>query len=726
MGQSTATVTGHLIYPSAGPPTNAQVCMSLQNYKPNVPRIIGSGTIVSQTNWCISVSTVDGSFSVPLIRNDFIAPNGTFWHISYVWDNIQQSGADWLITSTPFNLDTQTPLSSTIPLGPATILTQSFLCSIPVASLTWVCTHNLNDPYVVVGDPYNSSNVRIFPDTLTRTDANTVTITWLSPQAGSTTIIHAGSLNIATNQPNAVITNPSSSQTVSQPFTTTGLDTAAGGFTSSGPTQLNGTTTAANPIVGSITGNAGTATIANGTTGISTLLCKSFENITCVDAANSQGWAGSDYGAWFNAAVAAANGGEVILAPSSTPVNVSTTMSVTAPVHIHGPGKAALKINCTMNADCMNVHMSPFTIYLTGTEIEGFSLIGQGTANANAVGVHWGDILDARFDDIGIDNFRGANSACSWGDNINGFSERNLFTHIDTGLAPGEQNGCTKDWKWTNTSNTALSSSFAHNHYAFNKYSIFDGQTAFSFEGGNHNGLSAFDFTGNISTGTTAIVGSVSGLTYTGGSSTFLDGNINVTAECTPPCSAGTLLKTVGAQNNVFIRSGVGFLDISGLLTTSFTGSVVRVLNDTFNGANAESVWIMGQSFSGPSNPYIFNPANPAASRQIAIRDPLGPAALAMHLNAATGLYQSKRGTSGCTTAAAIGGICATPITVTWTTSFPDTNYSAGCSAEGTPSNSPSPPYVATKANGSITVNYMAITAVAAAWPSVDCWAVHD
>lgn len=97
-----------------------------------------------------------------------------------------------------------------------------------------------------------------------------------------------------------------------------------------------------------------------------------------------------------------------------------------------------------------------------------------------------------------------------------------------------------------------------------------------------------------------------------------------------------------------------------------------------------------------------------------------------VNLNAVDGSYQSKRNVAGCTTAASIGGVCASPITVTWPTSFPNTNYSAGCSPIAAVTNLPSTPYIVSKANGSMVINYFAISAAAASWGTLDCWAIHD
>jgi hypothetical protein len=96
-------------------------------------------------------------------------------------------------------------------------------------------------------------------------------------------------------------------------------------------------------------------------------------------------------------------------------------------------------------------------------------------------------------------------------------------------------------------------------------------------------------------------------------------------------------------------------------------------------------------------------------------------------MNAGTGIYLSARGVTGCTTGATIGSTCTSPITVTWPGTFSGTNYSAGCGPSGAPSSGfPSGPYVVSKSANSMTVNYAALTNVAASWSAIDCWAIQD
>lgn len=103
------------------------------------------------------------------------------------------------------------------------------------------------------------------------------------------------------------------------------------------------------------------------------------------------------------------------------------------------------------------------------------------------------------------------------------------------------------------------------------------------------------------------------------------------------------------------------------------------------------------------------------------------PTTRGLSYNTTLGYYVSKRGTAGCTTAASIGGVCASPIVVTWPTPLPNTNYSVTCSGM-TPTNVPTNPYVVSsgKTTTTVTVNYFAITAAAASFATVDCNAVLD
>lgn len=78
----------------------------------------------------------------------------------------------------------------------------------------------------------------------------------------------------------------------------------------------------------------------------------------------------------------------------------------------------------------------------------------------------------------------------------------------------------------------------------------------------------------------------------------------------------------------------------------------------------------------------------------------------------------------GCATAAAVGATCDT--TITYTTSFADTNYTSICNGEGITSGVPVNGGVVTKAVGSLVFRTVAMTAAVAQYGNIDCMAWHD
>jgi hypothetical protein len=80
---------------------------------------------------------------------------------------------------------------------------------------------------------------------------------------------------------------------------------------------------------------------------------------------------------------------------------------------------------------------------------------------------------------------------------------------------------------------------------------------------------------------------------------------------------------------------------------------------------------------------------------------------------------------AGCTTGGSAGNLCASAITLTWSTAFADTTYRVVCTGYGVASGFPGPPFVVTKSTGSITINYAAVISGAAAYTDVDCEGIH-
>lgn len=241
MAHAQGVVTGHILLPSGAPPANGKICASLQNFKPQVPHVVGVGTIVSQTNFCVSSSPTDGSFSLPIHLNSAILPAQTFWRFDFMVNGIQQSSATYNVNVSPFNLDTAAP--TVVFPGPSTFLlgahTFEFAQSTP--ALTWVIAHNFGDRNVVF-NCYDSGNKFLEPDTVIETDQNTLTLTFVVPQAGQCTVMNGGNVALTNAPANAVVTNPNAAQTVNLPFSLTGpFNANAGGSLSGvflGPTLM--------------------------------------------------------------------------------------------------------------------------------------------------------------------------------------------------------------------------------------------------------------------------------------------------------------------------------------------------------------------------------------------------------------------------------------------------------------------------------------------------------
>lgn len=227
--------------------TNVQVDFELQNYGSMIPSVSGTGTLVllkktfkpdaSGNIHCTGPGCTD-----TLYTNASINPSGTFYSMCIIIQGRTLRCNNYLI-NVPFSLSAlPAPLNIIPNAGPGQLLTQSYTCTVGSPATLWTCTHNLNDTSVQVST-YNLSGIRIFPDTLTVTNANVVTVTWVTPQAGTAVIIHAGPLTVATSVPNAVLQNPGGGQTIGGPSL-----------------SITAPTTFTQPITGNLLGNASTAT----------------------------------------------------------------------------------------------------------------------------------------------------------------------------------------------------------------------------------------------------------------------------------------------------------------------------------------------------------------------------------------------------------------------------------------------------------------------------------
>jgi hypothetical protein len=221
---------------------------TLVNYGGALPQV--SGTTVAVTDTQDFHTNGSGAISGSIYGNDAISPTGTLYQVCIFNNGIQFRCANYSITAalnpSGFNLNTAQPVVTT-PGNPSQVTgARSFVFTQSSSATTWVINHNFNDTHPVVAC-YNLSGTAITPSSVVVTDPNDVTVTFSSPQTGTCNVISAGYLNLSTNVPNAVVTNPGGAQTVQGPnaFNVGGPLNAAGGVNTgkvNSAVYLDGTT----------------------------------------------------------------------------------------------------------------------------------------------------------------------------------------------------------------------------------------------------------------------------------------------------------------------------------------------------------------------------------------------------------------------------------------------------------------------------------------------------
>lgn len=191
--------------------SSVQVDFELQNYGSQIPHVVSTGTIV-QVKKSFRPDGV-GLISGSIYPNSVITPIGTFYRVCILIQGQVLRCNNYLING-PFDLNSAIPLNVTPVVGPSQLITQVFPCLKTTPATVWVCVHNFSDFNIDVAlwDP--AGNKIGGADNIVKTDANTVTITWVTAQAGLAVIVHAGAISIATNQPNAVLQNPTGAQSI--------------------------------------------------------------------------------------------------------------------------------------------------------------------------------------------------------------------------------------------------------------------------------------------------------------------------------------------------------------------------------------------------------------------------------------------------------------------------------------------------------------------------------
>ncbi len=196
--------------------TNTFVRFRLRNFKPNSPRVTGTGIIV-QVRKDVSPDS-NGLVSTNVFENSAITPSGTFYTLEYYFQGRFVQAASYTISGTSFDVNSAAALSE-VPVAKVlpTQVFRSFVHNESPASTTWTVNHSFSD----VDTPcefYNSSNQRIFPDLVTQTDANNVTANWVLAQAGKAICWNLTNFSLLSGVQSVIVTNPTANQAITGGF----------------------------------------------------------------------------------------------------------------------------------------------------------------------------------------------------------------------------------------------------------------------------------------------------------------------------------------------------------------------------------------------------------------------------------------------------------------------------------------------------------------------------
>lgn len=203
---------------------------------------------------------------------------------------------------------------------------------------------------------------------------------------------------------------------------------------------------------------------------------------------------------------------------------------------------------------------------------------------------------------------------------------------------------------------------------------------------------------------------------------TLADGSLANAYSGVAACSAGSFASTLTrnaaptctspAGNSYTWTAAETFSPSSGITTFNSSGAtrgqaILTPMTSTPSGPSNGEVAVYGATtamtamvrLNGASQPFLTGGAN--GSRAV----------------------QTSR-TAGCTTAASVGAICT--VTVTWTTAFPDTSYTATCTGDTGTAGNPVVGGTGSKATTTMVVSTVALTAVAATFTTINCIAIHD
>jgi hypothetical protein len=208
------------------------------------------------------------------------------------------------------------------------------------------------------------------------------------------------------------------------------LNTAIAVSTVSPPVLIGGPAIVGNPLAPqTITGQSLTLTATAPLITLGLMQPKNIEGVKYIDSSNSQGWAGSDVGAWINAAIASFTGsgnGKIILAPGSYSMSTQVAIANTSfNLVIEGAGstRAAGITNGITILNWTGGATPAFTIAGVNITFRQFQLTNTGTGT---VGFQSNGAIFLFFEDVSIDRPTTAFSTAGY-QNVTGLTSYIFF-----------------------------------------------------------------------------------------------------------------------------------------------------------------------------------------------------------------------------------------------------------------------------------------------------------
>lgn len=264
------------------------------------------------------------------------------------------------------------------------------------------------------------------------------------------------------------------------------------------------------------------------------------------------------------ATAASASGGAVFYPPGI--YKQTSIVTITNPdVSVLGAGSAFVVIKPSSAVTgatfrISNPSFNPSTAFsntFAGGTIGGFTIDGTNATGSGACGLHYGDIMNGKFDDLTIQNFTGSSSIGLWMDNLAGWTERMTWSGVQV-------NNCTKCIVFDVNSNvdtggTGGYASFGYNDFGMVKLTPFANQDGIVVRNGillNGSKLSIMANCGaSTSGGNTGVLLRVTGSSTSGGGlsySSMFGVTIHIGAETDQVGgSFGTPHQTINVDSNV-------------------------------------------------------------------------------------------------------------------------------------------------------------------------------